>query len=121
LLLQLLQLPQCPSPLSPLPLQFRSIVAVAPSPLQHDRNRSIIAVAPLPRSRHWGNRRQWQWGNGTVIIAIAIDRSIVCVLCVCVGRANTIDFYSVCFIRNVSECQMEVRIKGVTYLVDYFG
>jgi hypothetical protein len=44
------------------------------------------------------------------------------VLCVWVGvgRANTIDFYSVCFIRNVSECQMEVRIKGVTYLVDYF-
>jgi hypothetical protein len=36
------------------------------------------------------------------------------------GRANTIDFYSMCFIRNVGECQMEVRIKGVTYLVDYF-
>jgi hypothetical protein len=36
------------------------------------------------------------------------------------GRANTIDFYSLCFIRNVSECLNGGPIKRVTYFVDYF-
>jgi hypothetical protein len=49
------------------------------------------------------------------------DRSIVCV-CVC-GRGAWGVGVGVLFdvlIQNVSECQMEVQIKGVTYLFDYF-
>jgi hypothetical protein len=59
-----------------------------------------IAMAMAMGKEDWGNRsngnRSNGGGNGTVIIAITIDRSC----CVDMGRANTIDFYSVCFIRK---------------------
>jgi hypothetical protein len=48
---------------------------------------------------------QWQQS----IIAIAIDRSCGCGR---VGRGvRAWALYSMCFVRNVSECQMEVRLK----------
>jgi hypothetical protein len=83
------------------------------------------SLAMAPGQGHWGNcnstgtlgqQEQWQWGNGTVIIAIAIDRSCVCVD---VGRQHDRLLIRV-LIQNVSECQLEVRIKVVTYLFDYF-
>jgi hypothetical protein len=43
--------------------------------------------------------------------------------CGCGGRrarAWAWAFYSLCFIRNISECPNGGPIKGVTYLVDYF-
>jgi hypothetical protein len=65
------------------------------------------------------------------------DRSIVCrvccvcvccvcvCVCVCVWTCVCVDvgrgrFIPCILIEKVSECQLEVRIKGVTYLFDYF-
>jgi hypothetical protein len=69
---------------------------------------------------------QWQWGNWSngndrSLPLRSIDRVCVCV-CVC-GRGAWGALVGVLFdvlIEKVSECQMEVRIKGVTYLFDYF-
>jgi hypothetical protein len=49
---------------------------------------------------HWVRSNRKQWGNG-VPIAISIDR-----VDMGVGRGRFIRI----FIRNVSECQMEVRL-----------
>jgi hypothetical protein len=70
---------------------------------------------------HWGNRsnrKQEEWGNGTVIIAIAINRSFaVCRVDVGHGRER---FIPCVLIEKVSECQNGGANKGVMYLVDYF-
>jgi hypothetical protein len=95
------------------------------------------SLAMAPGQGHWGNcnstgtlgqQEQWQWGNGngngngaTALLSLplrSIDR-----VCVC-GRGEGGRQHDRLLIRvliqNVSECQLEVRIKGVTYLFDYF-
>jgi hypothetical protein len=69
----------------------------------------------------------WQGGigatgaTGSIVPIAMIDRVCVCV-CVDAGRgARAWGMFIPCvLIEKVGECQMEVRIKGVTYLFDYF-
>jgi hypothetical protein len=92
------------------------------------------SLAMAPGQGHWdncnstgtlGQQEQWQWGNGngaTALLSLPL-RWIDRVPCVCgrgawgVGRGR---FIPCILIQNVSECQLGVRIKGVTYLFDYF-